>query len=137
MCFSLKCAHIFAIVFCRVQEGSSLFQDIRIQAYRVRRKSKVTAVPVEQDPTIHAEQVTDIINEVTTTEPVLPTGYEQFSSLTTPYSPKAKAKRAPSRSPSVGKPKVIDSEVAVTLSRDEAQAGVTLPIEEATTDAKV
>ena len=111
------------------------------------RKPKVTAEPVEQElegasegstePKTDAEQMTDIINEVSTTEPILQSEYEQPYVLTTPVVPKAKAKRAPSRSPSVRKPKVIEPEVAVTPSLDEVQAEVTLLIEEAKAEAKV
>ena len=104
----------------------------------MHRKAKTTAVPVEQeqqgvseDPVelnTDAEQMTDIINEVSVaTEPILETEYEQHYVLTTPIVPKAKAKRAPSCSPSmrslrtpVEKPKVIEPEV-------EVQADVTLP----------
>ena len=82
------------------------------------RKPKVTAVPVEQDPRTDAEQMADIINEVGTTEPVLPTEYEQRNALTTLVMPKAKAKRVPSRSPSVRKPKVSEPEMVVTPSLD-------------------
>lgn len=109
------------------------------------RKPKVTAVPVEQEPLSEgstepktdAEQMTDIINEVSVTEPILLTEYEQPNALTTPVAPKAKAKRAPSRSPSVRKPKVIEPEVVVTPSLDEVQAEVTFPVEEAKAEAKV
>ena len=120
------------------------------------RKAKITAVPVEQvfthmvadqreqqgvseDTTVFthrvadqrelktdAEQMTDIINEVNTTETILQSEYEP----TTPVVPKVKAKRAPSRGPSVRslktpveKPKVIEPVV-------EVQADVTLPAEE-------
>ncbi len=81
--------------------------------------------------------MTDIINEVSTTEPVPPTEYEQPNSLTTPVEPETKAQRAPSRSPSMRKPQVIDPEVAVIPSLDEVQAEATLPIDEAKADAKV
>ncbi len=81
--------------------------------------------------------MTDIINEVSTTEAVRPIEYEQPDALTTPVAPKAKAKRAPSRSPSVRKPKVMEPEEAVTPSLNEVQSEVTLPVEEAKADAKV
>ncbi len=103
--------------------------------HRMPRK-QVTAAPVEQDPKTDAEQMTYIINEVSATEPVLMTDYEQANALTTPAVPKAKAKRAPSRSPSVPDPKVIDSEVVVTPPSDEVQVQVTLPVEEAKAEAK-
>ena len=107
------------------------------------RKAKITAVPVEQVFThmvadqrelkTDAEQMTDIINEVNITEPILQSEYEP----TTPVVPKAKAKRAPSRGPSVRslktpveKPKVIEPEV-------EVEVEVTLPAEEVKVDAKV
>ena len=111
------------------------------------RKPKVTAVPVEQEhqsasegsiePKTDAEHMTDIINEVSTTEPVLPVEYEQPNAFTTLVAPEAKAKRALSRSPSVRKPKVIEPAVAVTLSLDEVQVEVTLPVEAAKAEAKV
>ncbi len=69
------------------------------------REPKVTAVPVEQDPKTDAEQMTDNINEVSATEPVLLTEYDKPNALTTPVAPEAKAKRALSHSPSVPKPK--------------------------------
>ena len=105
------------------------------------RKPKVTAVPVEQEPLSEgstepktdAEQMTDIINEVSVTEPILLTECEQPNALTAPVAPKAKAKRAPSCSPSVRKPKVIEPDVVVTPSLDEVQAEVT----EAKAEAKV
>ncbi len=53
------------------------------------RNSKVTAVPVEQDPKTDAEQMTDAINEVSTKEPALLTEYEQPNALTTPVAPKS------------------------------------------------
>ena len=92
------------------------------------RKPKVTAVPIDQElasageetvePKTDAEQMTEIINEVSAsvdTEPV----------IETVEAPKARAKRAPSRSPSVRKPRVIEP----TL--DEVQADVTFQIEAA------
>ena len=51
--------------------------------------------------------------------------------------PKAKAKRAPSRSPSARKPKVANPEVEVTPSLDEMQVDVTYPVEEVSAVAKV
>ena len=107
------------------------------------RKAKITAVPVEQEQQgvsedttelkTDAEQMTDIINEVNTTETILQSEYEP----TTPVVPKAKAKRAPSRGPSVRslktpveKPKVIEPEV-------EVEVEVTLPAEEVKVEAKV
>ena len=111
------------------------------------RKPKVTAVPVEQEPQgasegstepkTDAEQMTDIINEVSTTEPIRESEYEQHYVLTTPVVLKAKAKRAPSRSPSVRKPKVIEPEVVATPSLGEVHAEVTLPVEEVKAEAKV
>jgi hypothetical protein len=98
------------------------------------RKPKVTAVPIDQElasageetvePKTDAEQMTEIINEVSAsvdTEPV----------IETVEAPKARAKRAPSRSPSVRKPKVIEPEVEVTSTLDEVQADVTFQIEAA------
>ncbi len=101
------------------------------------RKPKFTAVPVEQDPKTDAEQMTDIINKVGTTGPLLQTEYEQTNALTMPVAPRATAKRAPSRSSSVRKPKVFGPEVVVTPSLDETQAEVTSPSQEATPEAKV
>ncbi len=59
--------------------------DLSICNYRMPRKSKVTAAPVEQEPLsasegsiepkTDAEQVPDVINEVSTTMPVLPIEY--------------------------------------------------------------
>ena len=117
-------------------EGT-VFLDLCIETYKVHRKPTVAAVPVEQDPKTDAGQMTDIIFEVSAKEPVLPTEYELSNALTTPVVPTAKANRAPSRSPSVRKPKVIEQDVVITPSLDEVQAEVTLPIEEAKAEAKV
>ena len=123
------------------------------------RKAKITAVPVEQVVThlvadssaqslpeelkTDAEQMTDIINEVNTTETILETEYEP----TTPVVPKVKAKRAPSRGPSVRslktpveKPNVIEPVVEVQAAAPSLagmQPDVTLPAEEVKVDAKV
>ena len=78
----------------------------------VLRKAKITAVPVEQDQQgvsedpveqkTDAEQMTDIINEVNTTpqSDASPLVIEE-DVVDTVKEPKAKAKRAPSRGPSV------------------------------------
>ena len=98
------------------------------------RKAKITAVPVEQeqqgvseDPVeqkTDAEQMTDIINEVNTTpQSDAPPLVIEEEVVDTVEEPKAKAKRAPSRGPSVRKPKVVEPEPEV-----EAQAE--LPVEE-------
>ena len=123
------------------------------------RKAKITAVPVEQvfthrvadqgeqqgvseDPVVFthrvadqreqktdAEQMTDIINEVNTTEPILQSEYEPA----TPVVPKAKAKRSPSRVPSVRlKHKVIEPE-----PEPEPEVQTESPVEEVKVEAKV
>ena len=123
------------------------------------RKAKITAVPVEQVVThlvadssaqslpeelkTDAEQMTDIINEVNTTETILQSEYEP----TTPVVHKVKAKRAPSRGPSVRslktpveKPNVIEPVVEVQPAAPSLagmQPDVTLPAEEVKVDAKV
>jgi hypothetical protein len=81
--------------------------------------------------------MTDIINEVSTTVSVLKGEYEQPNVLSTPVVPEAKAKRAPSLSPSVHKPKVMEPEVVVTPSLDEVLAKVLFPVEEEKPAAKV
>ena len=50
---------------------------------------------------------------------------------------KAKAKRAPSRSPSVREPKVVEPDVVDTPVLDDVEAKVTFPTEEAQAEAKV
>ncbi len=79
----------------------------------------------------------DIINEVSTTEPALPTKYEQRNALTTLVMPKSKARRAPSRCPRVREPKVIEPEAVVAPPLDEVHAEVTFPFQEAKAEAKV
>ena len=127
------------------------------------RKARITAVPVEQeqqgvseDPVVFthrvadqreqktdAEQMTDIINEVNTTpqsdapplnaeedvaEESLPDGVQ-----TKGPKPKARAKRAPSRGPSVRlKHKVIEPE-----PEPEPEVQAELPVEEVKVEAKV
>jgi hypothetical protein len=96
------------------------------------RKAKIIAVPIEQElanaaefatePKTDAEQMTEIINQVSASPAKEP---EQSVA----EAPKARAKRAPSRSPSVRKPKIIEPEVEVTQTFDEVQADVTLPDE--------
>jgi formylmethanofuran dehydrogenase subunit E len=103
------------------------------------RKPKVTAVPIEQElvnatevaiePKTDAEQMTDIINIVSTSGDAEPELVVE--------APKARAKRAPSRSPSVRKPKIIEPEVEVTPTFDEVQVDVTYPVEAAPAAAKV
>jgi hypothetical protein len=101
------------------------------------RKTKITAVPVEQEqqvvseepvePKTDAEQMTDIINEVNTApqSDAPPLNAEED----VVEQPKAKAKRGPpARGPSVRKPKVVEPEPEV-----EAQAE--LPVEEVKADA--
>ncbi len=75
------------------------------------------------EPGTDVEQMTDI-NEVNTTEPVLPVEYEQPNALAALVAPKTKAQRAPSPSPSARKPKVIEPDVVVTPSLDEVQAEI-------------
>ena len=103
------------------------------------RKAKITAVPVEQeqqgmseDPVeqkTDAEQMTDIINEVNTAPQSDVPQLNAEEEVTEKPKPKARAKRAPSRGPSVRlKHNVIEPE-------PEVQAE--LPVEEAKVDAKV
>ena len=104
------------------------------------KKPRITAVPVEQEVVsssegtgeqkTDAEQMTDIINEASTS-------FEPEPALEEAAAPKAKAKRSPSRSPSLRKPKVAEPEVEVTPSLDEVQVDVTYPIEEVSAVAKV
>ena len=107
--------------------------------YRMPRKTKVTATPVEQQeeglarawneeqPTeakTDAEQMTEVINEVKVDEPM--------PEPETPEVAKAKAKPRASKA----KPKVEEPEVEVKPALDEVQAVVELPKEEAKADVK-
>jgi hypothetical protein len=103
------------------------------------RKAKITAVPVEQVFThmvadqmelkTDAEQMTDIIKEVNTapqSDATLLNAEEEVVEQ-----PKARAKRSPSRGPSVRlKHKVIEPE-------PEPEVQAELPVEEVKVDAKV
>ena len=116
------------------------------------RKARITAVPVEQEQqgvsedTVEqktdAEQMTDIINEVNTTPesdaPPL-NAEEEVAAESLPdggqtkAKPKARAKRAPSRGPSVRlKHNVIEPE-----PEPEPEVQAELPVEEVKVDAKV
>ena len=101
------------------------------------RKAKITAVPVEQpeeglasgedEPKPDAEQMSEIINQVSVAEPdEVPVIQAELTA------PKAKAKRVSKKEPVVTEP-----EVEVTSSLDEDQVDVTYPVEEITTVAKV
>ena len=115
------------------------------------RKAKITAVPVEQvfthmvadqreqqgvseDPVeqkTDAEQMTDIINEVNTAPQSDVPQLNAEEEVTEKPKPKARAKRAPSRGPSVRlKHKVIEPE-------PEPEVQAELPVEEVKVDAKV
>ena len=118
------------------------------------RKTKITAIPVEQEvanavegstePKTDAEKMTDVMKEVTVADdtPILTEEYVEPMPAAKP-----KAKRAPSKSPSVRKPKVVEPVVEVQPSLDEVQVvltskvadqgDVTLPGEEAKAAAKV
>jgi len=115
------------------------------------RKTKITAIPVEQEvanavegstePKTDAEKMTDVMKEVTVAdEPPILT--DDTPILTEEYvepmpAAKPKAKRAPSKSPSVRKPKVVEPVVEVKPSLDEVQVDVTFPGGEANAAAKV
>ena len=103
------------------------------------RKARITAVPVEQeqqgvseDPVeqkTDAEQMTDIINEVNTAPQSDVPQLNAEEEVAEKPKPKARAKRSPSRGPSVRlKHNVIEPE-------PEVQAE--LPVEEVKVDAKV
>jgi len=125
------------------------------------RKTKITAIPVEQEvanavegstePKTDAEKMTDVMKEVTVADeppiltddtPILTEEYVEPMPVAKP-----KAKRAPSKSPSVRKPKVVEPVVEVQPSLDEVQVvltskvadqgDVTLPGEEAKAAAKI
>ena len=108
------------------------------------RETKITAIPVEQEvanavegsaePKTDADKMTDVMKEVTVTdEPtILTEEYVQPMPVAKP-----KAKRAPSKCPSVRKPKVVEPVVEVKPSLDEVQVDVTFPVEEAKATAKV
>ena len=115
------------------------------------RKAKITAVPVEQVFThmvadqmelkTDAEQMTDIIKEVNTAPqsdaPLLNTEEEVVEQ------PKARAKRSPSRGPSVRlKHKVIEPEPEPVLTlqvsdQREPEVQAELPVEQVKVEAKV
>ena len=107
------------------------------------RKAKITAVPVEQeqqgvseDPVeqkTDAEQMTDIINEVNTAPQSDVPQLNAEEEVTEKPKPKARAKRAPSRGPSVRlKHNVIEPE-----PEPEPEVQAELPVEEVKVDAKV
>ena len=107
------------------------------------RKAQITAVPVEQeqqgvseDPVeqnTDAEQMTDIINEVNTTPQSDVPQLNAEEEVTEKPKPKARAKRAPSRGPSVRlKHNVIEPE-----PEPEPEVQAELPVEEVKVDAKV
>ena len=115
------------------------------------RKAKITAVPVEQVFThmvadqrelkTDAEQMTDIIKEVNTapqSDATLLNAEEEVVEQ-----PKARAKRSPSRGPSVRlKHKVIEPEPEPVLTlqvsdQREPEVQAELPVEEVKVDAKV
>ena len=82
------------------------------------------------EPKTDAEQMTEIIAEATDfvePEPVIEEA----------QAPKARAKRAASRTPSARKQKVVEPEVEATPSLDEVQVDVTYPVEGASAVAKV
>ena len=117
------------------------------------RKAKITAVPVEQvfthmvadqreqqgmseDPVeqkTDAEQMTDIINEVNTAPQSDVPQLNAEEEVAEKPKPKARAKRAPSRGPSVRlKHNVIEPE-----PEPEPDVQAELPVEEVKVDAKV
>ena len=115
------------------------------------RKAKITAVPVVQeqqgvseDPVeqkTDAEQMTDIINEVNTAPQSDIPQLNAEEEVTEKPKPKARAKRAPSRGPSVRlKHNVIEPEPVLTLQvsdQREPEVQAELPVEEVKVDAKV
>ena len=116
------------------------------------RKAKITAVPVDQgeqqgaseDPVeqkTDAEQMTDIINEVNTTPQRDVPQLNAEEEVTEKPKPKARAKRSPSRGPSVRlKHNVIEPEPVLTLQvsdQREPEVQAELPVEEVKVDAKV
>jgi len=115
-----------------------------ILIYNMPRKTKITAIPVEQEvanavegstePKTDAEKMTDVMKEVTVADdtPILTEEYVEPMPAAKP-----KAKRAPSKSPSVRKPKVVEPVVEVKPSLDEVQVDVTFPGGEANAAAKV
>ena len=111
------------------------------------RKAKITAVPVEQEqqvvseepvePKTDAEQMTDIINEVNTLpQSDAPQLVNEEEVVDTVEEPKAKAKRAPSRGPSVRKPKETEKPKVVE-PEPEVEEQTELPVEEVKAEAKV
>ena len=76
-----------------------------ILVYRMPRKAKITAVPVddqpdlaletatEEEPKTDAEKMTDVLNEVNVTDAVLSIEDEVPEVQSAPAAPKAKAKR--------------------------------------------
>ncbi len=106
------------------------------------RKAKIIAVPVDQgeqqgvseDPMeqkTDAEQMTDIINEVNTIPQSDAPLLNAEDEVAEGPKPKARAKRSPSRGPSVRlKHKVIEPE-------PEPEVQAELPVEEVKVDAKV
>ena len=117
------------------------------------RKAKITAVPVEQeqqgvseDPVeqkTDAEQMTDIINEVNTAPQSDVPQLNAEEEVTEKPKPKARAKRSPSRGPSVRlKHNVIEPEPEPVLTlqvsdQREPEVPAELPVEEVKVDAKV
>ena len=111
-----------------------------ILIYRMPRKAKITAVPIDvqpdqtleqvdgQEPKTDAEKMTDVINEVNVIESTLPN--EDESSIQ--KAPKARAKRASKKEPDF-----TELEVEVTSSLDERQAEVVLPKREPEVEHKV
>ena len=95
------------------------------------RKTKITAIPVEPEvanavegstePKTDAEKMTDVMKEVTVADdtPILTEYVEPMPAA------KPKAKRAPSKSPSVRKPKVVEPVVEVKPTLDEVQVVLT------------
>ena len=111
------------------------------------RKAKITAVPVEQVFThmvadqmelkTDAEQMTDIIKEVNTapqSDATLLNAEEEVVEQ-----PKARAKRSPSRGPSVRlKHKVIEPVLTLQVSdQREPEVQAELPVEQVKVEAKV
>ena len=102
-----------------------------ILVYKMPRKAKITAVPVddqpdlaletaaEEEPKTDAEKMTDVLNEVNVT------GKEVPEVQSAPAAPKAKAKRVSKKEPGFKEP-----DVEVTSSLDEVQAEVVLPKQE-------
>ena len=117
------------------------------------RKAKITAVPVEQeqqgvseDPVeqkTDAEQMTDIINEVNTAPQSDVPQLNAEEEVAEKPKPKARAKRSPSRGPSVRlKHNVIEPEPEPVLTlqvsdQREPEVPAELPVEEVKVDAKV